>query len=276
MIISFLAILFLLSSCAPKVYYQVFETKSDTEGIDHRSENLVYENETCAVFYNFWGEQGDMGFRLENKTDQPLYLDMGKSYFVLNGTAKDYYKQRVYTYSSGTSTGGSKSTSASKAVTGLDYSGLLLTGGLSSGVTSALSTSESSSVSIPEKEIICIPAYASKVVSEFVIHDSRIRDCDLLLYPKRKEVSVLRFESDNSPVVFENRLVYRIGENQENEMNHRFYVSKVSNMPKDKVLENRKENFCGQESLLEKTFFKETSPDEFFIRYKKGNEGWEH
>ena len=74
------------ASCAPKVYYQVFETQPENSEIKQQPNGLVYENDDCAVYYNFWGEGGDMGFRVKNKTDQPLFLDMGKSYFVLNGT----------------------------------------------------------------------------------------------------------------------------------------------------------------------------------------------
>lgn len=274
--IPFFAVMLFFSSCSPKVYYQVFETGTINEEVKRRGDYLVYEDDKCLVSYNFWGESGDMSFSVENKTNQPLYLDLGKSYFVLNGQAKDYYQQRVFTYSTGTSVGGSKSASASKSVTGVDYAGWLITGGVSAQLATALSTSQSNSVSFPEEEVVCIPPKTSKMVSEFSIYSARIRDCDLLLYPKRKQISSLSFEEDNSPVVFENRLVYRVGEEPATKLKHRFFVSEIANMPKWQFVELKKESFCGEESVLEKEFFKETSPDKFYIRYEKGSETWEH
>jgi len=276
LIVSYLSVILLFTSCAPKVYYQVFETEATTEEVERHSNALIYEDENCLVSYNFWGENGDLSFSLKNKTDQPLYLDLGKSFFVLNGMAHDYYRQRVFTYSSGTSLSSSRSASATKGLTGVDYSGWLLTGTISAQVATATGTSESNSVSVLEKQILCIPPQTSKIVSEFFIYDSRIRDCDLLLYPKRNEVSVLRFDEDNSPIVFENRLVYRVGEEPDQDLTHRFYVSEITNMPKGRFIESRKEEFCGQESLMEKEFFKETSPDKFYIRYEKGTDNWKH
>jgi len=275
MVVFYLFVFSLFTSCSP-VYYQVFEAEPTTEDIMKQTDALVYEDENCRISYDFWDEYGDMSFRVVNKTDQMLYLDLGKSFYVLNGRAYDYYQQRVFSISSGTSVSSTKGALASKSLTGMDYTGWLLSGTLSSQVATAMAASKSNSVSILEKQIICIPAHTSKKISEFSIYDSRIRDCDLLLYPKRKEVSSLEFTMDNSPVVFENRLVYRMGDGPDKFLTHSFFVSSITNMHKSKFIEKRTESFCGQEGVNDKEYFRDPAPDKFYISYEKGLENWKH
>ena len=276
MVVFSLFLFSLFTSCSP-VYYQVFEAEPTTEDIMKQTNALVYEDENCRISYDFWDEYGDMSFRVVNKTEQMLYLDLGKSFFVLNSRAYDYYQQRVFSFTSGTSVSSTKGALASKSLTGMDYTGWLLSGTLSSQVATAMAASKSNSVSILEKQIICIPAHTSKRISEFSIYDSRIRDCDLLLFPKRKEVSTIKFTIDNSPVVFENRLVYRMGDGPEQSLIHRFFVSGITNMHKNKFIGLKTETFCGQEGVNEKEYFKFSSPDKFYISYEKtGLVNWKH
>jgi len=49
--------------------------------------NLVYEDDQCKVSYNLWSNGGDAGFVFQNKTDQNIYLDLGESFFIINGVA---------------------------------------------------------------------------------------------------------------------------------------------------------------------------------------------
>ena len=93
---------------------------------------------------------------------------------VLYGMAHDYYRQRVFSYSSGTSLNSSISTSATKGLTGVDYAGWLLTGTISAQDATSMGASESNSVSVLETQIICVPPYTYKMVSAFFIYDSGI------------------------------------------------------------------------------------------------------
>ncbi|MFO8002381.1 MAG: hypothetical protein R6U46_14160 [Marinilabilia sp.] len=265
-----------LNSCAPKVYYQVFEAEPVNEDIEKQESALIFENADCGIYYDFWGEEGDMGFRIENKTDQALFINLDRSYFVLNGRANDYFLNRVFTHSSGSSVSGGQTASASRSISDLDAVGRLLSGSYSVAQSAALTNSEGYAVSIPEQEVVCVPAGTLKRIAKFSIYGNKIRDCDLLLYPGRKEVSRLQFDKEESPVVFENRLVYHVAEGPDQQMNHRFYVSEIVNMPKKQLIESRKEKFCGEKSMMEKEFFKETPANKFYIKYEKGSEQWEH
>ena len=77
-----------LSSCK-QLYYQVYDVKSDE--LKQEDNSLVYENGDIKVMYNLWGKDGSVGFILQNKTDKDLFIDMDKTFFILNGEANDFY-----------------------------------------------------------------------------------------------------------------------------------------------------------------------------------------
>ena len=94
--------LILFSSCQPMLYYQMYEVKP-TKNTAPINDELVYEDSNCKISYNFWSNGGNAGFRFYNKTNDDIYLLLDKSNFILNGVAYDYYKNREYTTSKGTS-----------------------------------------------------------------------------------------------------------------------------------------------------------------------------
>jgi len=55
-----------------------------------------------------------------------------------------------------------------------------------------------------------------------------------------------------------------------------FFVSEITNYPQREIMESRLEEFCGQRSTTRKNFFKNVSPDKFYIRYSMGNDTWKH
>ena len=75
-------------------YYQVYDVKSNT--LTQKDNSLVYENADVRVLYNLWSANGAIGFVFENKTDQDIFIDMGQTFFIKNGAANDYFKNREY------------------------------------------------------------------------------------------------------------------------------------------------------------------------------------
>lgn len=104
-----IAALLLLSSCS-KVFYQVYNTEAP--GMVEQGSSLVYENEDCKIMYNLWSEDGNAGFMMHNKTDEDLFLHLSQTFFIRNGEAFDYFKNREYSntetvgVSSGVAVGG--------------------------------------------------------------------------------------------------------------------------------------------------------------------------
>jgi hypothetical protein len=66
----------------------VFKFASDSDVND-----FLYENEDLKVFYNFRGKNstnGTLEFRIENKTNQNIFVDLAYSSFINNGRANNY------------------------------------------------------------------------------------------------------------------------------------------------------------------------------------------
>lgn len=267
---------FLLTSCSITSFYQVYKaTPSDKLIIQDNS--LVYEDDNCKVSYNLWGEGGNIGFCFFNKTDKNIYLNMEESFFVLNGISYNYYRNRVFTNSSTLGITTSKTAGVSKSVTGYNYLNLLQANRIEITSSAGLVTSSGYSTAYIEEKFICIPSKTSKIITEYSINESLIRDCDLFKYPSKKQIKTKSFSKKESPIVFSNRITYAIGRTDnivkfENE----FFVSEISNYPASEFLESKYDEYCGQKSSSKMMYFKDISPAKFYIRYIKGTDGWKH
>ena len=235
----FVSLLF-LHSCMPKNYYQVYKAHAG-EGISIGEHELVYEDDHCKVSYDFWSEGGEFGFRFYNKTDNNIYVDLERSFFIRNGAAKNYYKGRTFT--NATSFG-------------------LVT---------------SSTVSYEEERVVCVPSHSYKFIQEYQINEDLIRDCYLLKYPTRRQVSKIFYSQDDSPLVFSNRIAYRIdGSDSLNTFENAFYLAEVSNIPEGEMFYSRYASFCEEESMIMSSYFKMSAPNMFYIKYVGGADNWSH
>ncbi len=253
----------LLASCATtSSYYQVYNTNFSDSTIKLIDNSIVFEDTNCTVFYNFWGEGGNVGFKLYNKSDKNIYLNKEESFFVLNGISNNYYKARVFTNTKNTSS------SMTQAANNSSKKG--------KPTLSSTSTSYGSSVSNTEEKTICIPAKTSKIISEYTINQSLIRDCDLFKYPNKKQISTKLYTKTNSPIVFSNRIHYKIANSEEIfKFENEFYVSEITNYPENEVFGFKKEEYCGQKGELLR-YFKNSAPDKFYFEYKKDIDTWKH
>ncbi|HBQ57056.1 MAG TPA: hypothetical protein DD786_07905 [Porphyromonadaceae bacterium] len=240
-------------------------------------EALVYEDENCEVTYNLWSHGGNMGFGFFNKTKENIYLNLDECFFVRNDVANDYYLEREFTQSSNVGSKSSRKKGGSLALTGLNFLGLIQSNQAAAEVSESLMTSSGSSVSVKEKKIVTIPPGTLKYISEYNINESLYRDCDLLKYPRRKQVKTLHFMKEESPFVFSNRITYRVGESAEPvQFENQFYVSEITNYPEKEVVDYESDEFCGEKSEEKYNFFKIKSPDRFYIMYLKSQNGMKH
>ena len=83
----------LMTSCSMKTYYQVVEVKSTN--LQKENNNYVYNDGVCKIVYNFWSNGGDAGFSIENLSDDVVYVDLGNSFYIENGLAKDYSNTKM-------------------------------------------------------------------------------------------------------------------------------------------------------------------------------------
>ena len=260
--------LLLFSSCVPTQYYQLYKTTA-SEKIDLKENVMVYEDSNCIISYNLWQEGGNIGFRFFNKTDNNIYLNLEESFFILNGVANNYYKNRVFTNSSGGI--------ISKTTTGYNYFNLFQMNSLAISNTASNVTSSGYSIAYNEEKTICIPSKTSKVVAEYKINESLFRDCDLLKYPSKKQIKPKSFTKSNSPIVFSNRLLYKIGQNEKLiKVENEFFVSEITNLPKSEMFVTKYEEFCGKKSNFPTEISKENAPNKFYIEYGGAQYGAKH
>jgi len=293
-------IFFGLTSCKSTEFYQFFKVNS-TNGFSRNSKSLVFEDENCRVIYDFWWNGGNAGFKIYNKTDENIYINMNESFFISNGNAYDYYLNSKTSYSKSYSESsgltGMISYSgldavgfgASESVSGYNYQGNKQTNSIGGGVLSAIagtvglsstkgvSHSIGSSVSFKEKEIITVPAKTFKTVAKYLVlrdyFPYYFRNCDLLQYPSK--YSIVRFSEMQSPLIFSNRIVYTVGQSgRPQSFENNFYVSEIANYPKKAVTSILCLEICGEKGREKSLRLTNASPDKFYLYYtrKKGND----
>lgn len=254
----------LLSSCVGTYQYcQVFETKpvKQDNSIKKDEGALRYENTQCVIDYNFWSNGGSADFYFYNKTDEIIYIDLAKSFFMMNGIAYDLYLDRewsktdfigeVSTYSYGYGESRSATIGAGIIVPSLLNDGVVGVKASKSAIRSssvssgrAVTHSESRTVTTKEKHIIAIPPHGRKYVKTYNITDSPMLSCDLQRYPSHS--ARLDFTYDNTPFRFANVISYSVGENEHLvTVSNEFYVSAVTNFAEPEIVEMKKrEELC--------------------------------
>lgn len=238
----------LLVSCAPSNFYQIYKAIPG-EGIIKTGDVMIYEDVNCRIEYNLWADGGNPGFRFFNKTDKNIYLKMDESFYILNGIAQNYFRNRVFTKGKNVGIAGAVSNPVS-----LESIGLMI--------------EDKYSVSYQEEETVCVPPNTSKVFLEYLINETPFRNCDLYRFPSDKLIATSKFGRENSPFVFGNRISYTIGESEEvMRIQNDFYVSEITNYPENKVIEMRNDEYCGEKSIVKSKYFLKTSPDMFYLNY---------
>lgn len=269
----------LFNGCATTTFYQLYETNSDDVSI--RNNDLLYENDDIKVVFNLWENFGNSGFLIYNKTDSSIYIDLKESHLIVNNIAKTYYQNRTFSESSSVlnahqvqATSSMSSTSGNTNVfNGYGSANIQtnLTGVASS--TSSKSQSavkEESSVTYIEKDIINIPPESAKIFNGFYLNNTLYRDCELLRYPSSKNIKSKSFKKENTPLYFKNIISYGYEPGNLKEIECDFWVSEITNYPKDEFYEKRYPEFCGDKSTYSKNYFLFNKPNRFYINYEKG------
>lgn len=263
----------IMTSCSSTSFYQVYKTTA-SEKMNVKENSLVYEDQNCIISYNFWQNEGNIGFRFFNKTDKNIYLNLDESFFVFNGISNNYYKNRIFTNSESSGVVVSKGATASKSFSGNNFMNLLQTNLISASSSSSSMGSSGSSVSYNEEKIVCIPPHTAKIISEYNINGYLFRDCDLLKYPTKKEVKSKNFSKATSPIIFSNNLTYQLAQSEaKNKVQNEFYVSEITNLPESEMYSSTFEEYCGKKSLIKTKFALKQSPDNFFIQYFNKQDG---
>lgn len=264
----------MLASCNQGVYYQVYDVEANN--LQQKDNSLVYENEDCKVLYNLWSDGGEIRFAFQNKTDKDIFINMGQTFFIVNGQAKDYFYDRTYTETymeSATAAvvGGQTSWNANSYWGDSWYSehgnvksaaGLLKS-----------SAAKGSATTIKEKEIICVPAHCFKVICKCSVNPSLMQTCEQSKdYPSRKE-NIKLYNKDNSPITFKNRIAYGFAKEDvaTKHIDNDFWITSVTNYSQKGATTKVKEktDCYGVKKSKKVRHFKIGGPDKFYQSYSK-------
>ena len=239
--------------------YQVY-TVSTPGATSVADQPVVYQNNDISVSYYFWSAAGNAGFVVTNKTDEIVYIDLNKTFFVNNGVAYDYYLDRTITNSNSTSLGSSQSVSLlGKWNT---YFNRYYLGTATAGASALVGSSKSEA--IHDKEIVAIPAHCSKYFFEYTIVDSQYSACEL----QGSKTGELNFTESNSPIKFGNIISYRVGENGSlSTFENNFFVSQIKNIKeRDEIVYDKVAGCEGKK--VETSSFVHERPNTFYFPYK--------
>ena len=253
-----------LTSCK-SYYYQVYEVKSNT--LNQQENSLVYENEDLKILYNLWGEDGAVGFIVSNKTDKDVFVDMGQSFFILNGEANDYFLSREYVSTATVTTeiGLSQAHWSPQGFWPMQYyvPGVA-TAKAAKGVTRGVTTKE--------KEVICIPARSFKFVGEYKISPSLVQTCDRAKDYPRQTASIGAYSEGSSPLKFKNRITYYFDKSgsDKKHVENDFFVTSITNYSKKSATEKVKERIdCYNLGMKKVEHFKIGGPNKFYKSYRR-------
>lgn len=257
----------LLSSCS-STFYQVYKTEAS--GLSESNNTLVYENDDCKVIYDLWAENGRSGFVMYNKTDKDLYVMLPQTFFIKNGVTFDYFQNREFTNSQAiaSSTGVSVGIGVNRVA---NVWGSLYNASKSVQESKDVARSASTTVTYKETPVICIPPHSSKVVSEYVILNRLIRNCEKdQMYPRKKSVPI-QFTKDDTPLNFKNRITYSFDKHGKESscIENEFWISELINYSTKEAgsLETNKE--CESDDMGVKVYrFKVSSPSKFYNSYR--------
>lgn len=240
-LLALLIIITTFQSCNT-LYYQVYETKP-LQNVKQETDGFVFEDENCIIHYDLWTEGGDAGFSIYNKTENTLYLDKYNTHFVINGVAKDYYLDRVFT------------NNETLAINSVFYN---------------ISNESSVSTSYKEKAIIAVPSKTKRKISEYNINTLYYSECNLDKYPNRRGIKTESFSESDTPFTFENRISYFFDKEEEfKEIKNAFYVSSVTNYPSKEIISSEQKEECGETQYGTVQINTEQSPHRFYVSYKK-------
>jgi hypothetical protein len=255
-----------LSSCSD-ICYQVYTVTGASPNFNQ--DKMTYEDPNCVITYDMWAAGGDAGFIVKNKTQQTLYFDMTKSFFVLNGEAYDFFQNRIYSKSSLQT----YSNVNSGAIVSRSLGGGVI--GMSGSTTNVASST--SSVGYAERPVIAIPAGTWRFIKGFQICNDLYNTCDYKLKDANDNSSALSFGKSESPIVFSNILAYKVGENgAETTLTNLFYVSSILNVPLSKERKYESKKVC-EDDLYARSYsvLVDESANRFYNTYNR-NVGYDN
>ncbi len=253
-----LAFFIIFGACTPRTYYQLVETES--KDLVKHEDFLSFENDDLQISYNLWGDKGSGDFIVFNKTNKDIFIDLKRSHLITNGFAQTYFQNRIYETPriSFFSAANEEEIKEQKKIK-------------FPGVTPKTITNQAADVvKFNEERIICIPPNCSQFIFGFYLQTELYRDCNLIRFPKIKELSSQEFSYEDSPLKFRNRITYSFSEDITNlkSIENEFRVVKITNYPENSFISSEHLQFCNDSSSLKIATFVFSNNASYYFKYK--------
>ncbi|MCK9254986.1 MAG: hypothetical protein GX793_06650 [Bacteroidales bacterium] len=248
----------LVFACTPSTYFQLLETVSEDYGL---VENEVYfENDNLLISYEFWANKGNASFKIYNKTDKDIFIDLKRSHLIINDIAYTYFQNRSF-YVKPVSSMSAATDEQLEELRKVKLPGVLQ---------KKLPIQSNESVSFLEERIICIPPKGAQLINGFPLLNYPYRNCDLSRFPSNKQMFFLEFDSESSPFTYRNRIAYAFDEkmNDVQFLENQFFVNKITNYSAKDFVSYENFSFCKDTSNINiqtSAFYK---PNSFYVKYR--------
>lgn len=234
-----------------RLIYGLFNVKSDSKLIDKNIEISVKSLRTneaeASRAYNSYPHTRNgtptycaIAVTVKNRTDQTLFLDLGNTFFLRNGSPSSYYVPSATQTTTSATTGATVNMGAVAGALGVGGQA----GTLASGVNVGRANANSTSVITYTQRVVPIPAHSSKpldlqllfpesltkIYGTNFIHESK--HCLHCLFNKGERISLGEerlFDENNSPIQWGIHVTYAYDEglSTPNSLIANFYTAKM-------------------------------------------------
>ena len=257
-VLQILAVLLAFASCTPQNYYQLVETGYND--LSKTKEYLTFENDDIEILYDFWGDKGNGSFIIKNKLEKDIFVDLKRSHLIMNDFAFTYFQNRSYSTPK-VSFFSSASDEELEKQRKIKFPGI---------TPKELPEHGEDVVVFNEERVICIPSKSSQIVYGFTLQTEIYRDCNLLRFPKTKEILSSDFTLENTPLKYRNRISYGFSEQEpsEKQIENSFWVSKITNYSQKDFIGSEYLKYCNDSSSYRINTYPFRSNTSFYFKYK--------
>ena len=235
----YFSILSLLALLSCSTAYQQIVSLGSTDAVLADNGDFVYSDDDYVINQNFWANGGAVSFIFTNNTDRDVYVDLSRSFLIVNGMTFDYFQNRTWTsYGSSLSMSGSTVTSTTN-----------------------------SGVNVTESSGLWIPAHASRSFCEFSLMNTPFRKCGFARNPSKREDASLVFSRQNTPFTYENMIMV-VADGKDYRIINRFFVQSITNIKESETYKVAEETNCkGDKTGEEYKIYKFASHNKFYVNY---------
>jgi hypothetical protein len=259
---------FIFTGCSSSILcFQLISTEPLNE-----ETTMTFQNETCLIEFDFWGNHGEPGFVIHNTSDVNLELNLDSCFYISNGDMYDLFLQREYTSSASSTSSLSSTATIADRLKQSSQSFYNLSGGAVASQSASATNENSRERGFIQKEkmrLIVTPG-AKRSVSEYSILNKTFRYCYLQRNPYKKTRNEMsksfEFSPDDSPLLFSIVVNYSTANKTFTET-FDFYISRIENLKNEDVETRITEDECGTKLWDYYTELKDLGEKKFYIKY---------